>query len=231
MAQTMNFDDINLPKECKLKYTQKMYYKKYVYKMIFEVDKSKLVKNTGKQNYFYPRYYSYSNRMQVINDLLKQIDQHVKSDDYRLRAENVRISLFTSSVDDVVSLISNLGHRLVEFERPYNENHVEIMDNFRKVVIRSSLFEKEFKFKVYLKYDYKIRETRYESVKNFLETLDSKWGVNSTLNRFFNTNLTGRHLGYTSAVYLTNAEDLMMFQLRFNDDILKVEEVVLLSDL
>ena len=230
MAQTMNFDDIKVPAGCKLKYTQKMYYKKYIYKLIFEVDKSKLVKNTN-QRYVYPRYHSYSNRMQIVNDLLKQIDLHVKSDDYRLRAENVRVSVFTSSTEDVVSLISNLGHRLVELERPVNENHAEIMDNFKKVVVRSSLFEKEFKFKIYLKSDYKIRETRYAGVKNFLETLDSKWGVNYTLNKFFGTEMTGRNLGYTAAVYLNSAEDLMMFQLRFHDDIFKVEEAMLISDL
>lgn len=232
MEQTTNFDNINLPSGCKLKYTQKMYYKKYIFKLIFEVDKSKLVKSTGsKQSYFYAKYHSYTNRMQVINDLLKQIDQHVKNDDHRLRAENVRVSLFTSNLDDVKSLVSNLGHRLVEFERPYNDNHVQIMDNFRKVVVRNSLFEKEFKFKIYLKYDHKMRETRYAGVQNFLETLDSKWSVNSTLNRFFNTAMTGRHLGYTAAVYLTSAEDLMMFQLRFNDDIVKIEEAMLISDL
>lgn len=231
MEQTTNFDNISLPSDCKLKYTQKMYYKKYIYKLIFEVDRSKLVKSTSKQNYFYSKYHSYTNRMQVINDLLKQIDQNVKSDDYRLRAENVRISLFTSSLDDVTSLVANLGHRLVEFERPYNDNHIQIMDNFRKVVVRNSLFEKEFKFKIYLKCDYRRRETRYADVQYFLENLDSKWTVNSTLNRFFNTAMTGRHLGWTAAVYLTSAEDLMMFQLRFNDDIAKIEEAVLVSEL
>jgi hypothetical protein len=227
----MNLDNIKLPSGCKLKYTQKMYYKKYIYKLIFEVDRSKLVKSTSKQNYFYSKYHSYSNRMQVINELLKQIDHHVKSDDYRLRAENVRISLFTSDINDVTSLITNMSDRLVEFERPFNDNHIQILDNFRKVVVRNSLFEKEFKFKIYLKYDHKMRETRYHSVQNFLESLDSKWSVNSTLNRFFNTAITGRHIGYTAAVYLTSAEDLMMFQLRFNEDILKIEEAILVTEL
>jgi hypothetical protein len=208
-----------------------MYYKKYIYKLIFEVDRAKLIKSTSKQNYFYSKYHSYSNRMQVISELLKRIDQHVTSDDYRLRAENVRVSLFTSDINDVVSLITNMPDRLVEFERPYNDNHIEIMDNFRKVVVRNSLFEKEFKFKIYLKYDFKMRETRYAGVQNFLESLDSKWSVNSTLNRFFNTAMTGRHIGYTAAVYLTSAEDLMMFQLRFNEDIVKIEEAVLVTEL
>jgi len=227
----MNFDDIKLPSSCKLKYTKKMYYKKYIFKMVFEIDKSKLVRSTVKQNYFYARFHAYSNRVELVAELLAQLDKHVKSSDYRVRTESIRISLFTSDFDDVLALTSNLGHRLVEFERPYNDNHVEILDNFRKVVVRNSFFERDYKFKIYLKYDYKMRESRYSDVQNFLENLDSKWAVNSILDKFFNTKVTTRRLGYTAAVYLNNPEDLMMFQLRFNDDISKIEEAILVSDL
>jgi hypothetical protein len=231
MAQIMNLDNIQLPARCKVKYTQKMYYKKYIYKLIFEVDKNKLIRSQGKQTYYYAKYISYTNRMQLINDLLKSIDQHMTNDDYRLRSESIRISLFTSDINDVVSLIANMPDRLVEFERPYNDNHVQILDNFRKVVVRPSLFEKEYKFKIYLRYDHKMREIRYSPVQQFLENLDGKWTVNSTLTRFFNTKMVGRHMGYTAAVYLNSAEDLMMFQLRFNEDIAKIEEAVLISEL
>lgn len=227
----MNFDDIKLPSSCKLKYTKKMYYKKYIFKMVFEIDKSKLVRSTVKQNYFYARFHAYSNRVELVAELLAQLDKHVKSSDYRVRTESIRISLFTSDFDDVLALTSNLGHRLVEFERPYNNNHVEILDNFRKVVVRNSFFERDYKFKIYLKYDYKMRESRYSDVQNFLQNLDSKWAVNSILDKFFNTKVTTRRLGYTAAVYLNNPEDLMMFQLRFNDDISKIEEAILVSDL
>jgi hypothetical protein len=199
--------------------------------MVFEIDKSKLVRSTVKQNYFYARFHAYSNRVELVAELLAQLDKHVKSSDYRVRTESIRISLFTSDFDDVLALTSNLGHRLVEFERPYNDNHVEILDNFRKVVVRNSFFERDYKFKIYLKYDYKMRESRYSDVQNFLENLDSKWAVNSILDKFFNTKVTTRRLGYTAAVYLNNPEDLMMFQLRFNDDISKIEEAILVSDL
>lgn len=231
MAQTMNFDDIKVPTGCKFKYTRKMYYKKYIFKMVFEIDKSKLERSTVKQNYFYSRFHAYSNRVQLLAALLEQVDKHVKSTDYRVRSESTRISLFTSDFDDVLALTSNMGHRLVEFERPYNDNHAEILDNFRKVVVRNSLFERDYKFKIYLKYDYKMREARYSDVNDFLKNLDSKWAVNSALNQFFNTKISTRRLGYTVAVYLNNAEDLMMFQLRFHDDIEKIEEAILVSDL
>lgn len=231
MAQTMNFDDIKLPPSCRLKYTRKMYYKKYIFKMVFEIDKSKLERSTVRQNYFYSRFNAYSNRVELVSALLEQLDKHVKGTDYRVRSESVRISLFTSDYDDVLALTSNVGHRLVEFERPYNDNHAEILDNFRKVVVRNSLFERDYKFKIYFKYNYKMREDRYSDVQNFLQNLDSKWAVNSTLDQFFNTKVSTRRLGYTVAVYLHNPEDLMMFQLRFHDDIEKIEEAILVSDL
>ncbi len=226
----MSLDNLQIPSTCKVKYTQRMYYKKYIYKLIFEVDKAKLIKSTAK-TYYYTKYASYTNRKQLVDDLLKQIAKYAKNDDCRIRSESVRVSFFTNDIKDVESLILNMHNRLIEIERPVNDNHVEILDNFRKVVVRSSLFEQEYKFKIYLRYDFKMREIRYQPVQQFLENLDGKWGVNSTLRRFFNTTMTGRHLGYTAAVYLDNAEDLMMFQLRFNEDILKIEEAMLLSSL
>jgi hypothetical protein len=48
---------------------------------------------------------------------------------------------------------------------------------------------------------------------------------------FFKTNFNNRRIGWTAAIYLNDPSDLMMFQLRFDDDIMKIEEAVLIDNL
>lgn len=230
MVQIMKLDDLIVPKGCKVKYTQKMYYSKYIYKMVFEIDRSKLIKSEV-QSWRSIRNYHYTNRLALIHDLLKELKKNIKNDDYRIRAENCSISLFTNSLDDINQLITSFSKNAIELYRPLNEQHVEVMDKFRKVVVRQSLFNKDYKFKIYLRFSFELRENRYKDVREFLENLDGEWAVNHILDRFFHTKMGGRHLGYTAAVYLNKVEDLMMFQLKFNNDINKIEEAILLSEL
>jgi hypothetical protein len=49
--------------------------------------------------------------------------------------------------------------------------------------------------------------------------------------QFFNTKRGDKSIGWTAAVYLNDAGDLMMFQLRFDEDIMKIEEAVLIDNL
>jgi hypothetical protein len=226
----MKLDESKIPDGCKVKHIQKMYYGKYIYKLMFELDKSKLIQSSTK-TIWNVRHRHYTNRFQLINKLLELVKPVLKNDDYRIRSEGCSISLFTSDTDDVNALILAFPKNIIMVERPVNDNHIEIMDKFRKVVVRPSLFNKNYKFKIYLRAGFDLRENRYKEVQNFLENLNSDWAVNHTLDRFFNTTLMGRHLGYTAAVYLQDTQDLMMFQLRFNNDINKIEEAILLSDL
>jgi hypothetical protein len=77
---------------------------------------------------------------------------------------------------------------------------------------------------------YTLRESRYNEVKEYLENI-SDYGLNGTMHDFFNTNFNNKRIGWTAAVYLNDPSDLMMFQLRFDDDIMKIEEAVLIDNL
>lgn len=226
----MNLDESKIPAGCKVKYIKKMYYSKYIYKLTLEIDKAKLIK-TNNMAWRNIRHASYSNRFQLVNELVNELKPVIKDDNYRIRAENCKVSFFTNNVDDVNSVILKFPGGVTELEKPMNTNHAEIIDKFRKVVVRQTLFDKKYKFKVYLRYGFDLRENRYKDVQEFLQNLDSNWGINHTLDRFFNTKASTRHVGYTAAVYLNNTEDLMMFQLRFNNDINKIEEAILLNEL
>jgi hypothetical protein len=99
------------------------------------------------------------------------------------------------------------------------------------VLVRKSLFEGKYKFKIYFKSDWKEKAERYPKIKEWVDSLQCDYKLNNILEGFFNTKRPIRNLGYTIAVYLNDPGDLMMCQLRFNDSILKVEEAVLLEEL
>ncbi len=232
----MSLDKFKVPGTCKVKYIAKLYFKKYKHKLVFEIDKTKLVKspNSDKMSYWSYRTNLYLNRGELVTNLQRLIRRELHNDDFRLRVESTRVSVFTNDEDDITALLKKASARLIEFEYPLNDNHANLIDEHRKVVVRPSLFEKFYKFKIYLKHDYKAREARYADLKEFMDTFGKRgedWEVNSGLKYLFYTDRKTKFAGYTMAVYLKNADDLMMFQLKYNDNISKIEEAVLISDL
>lgn len=229
METTSFLDNINFAKNTKLNYIQRKWYGKYIFKLVVEVDRSKLVK-TPKNHSFHWTYAKYANSYQLAQELIKEITGLVTNSDYRLRREGTRISFFTNSEDNIKVIVDQYKDRVLEIDRPLNENHVQVIEQHRKVVVRKNLFLDQYKFKVYMNNSWAHRADRYSHLKEFLSNLDD-YEINHILRDFFESQKSPNRLGYTIAVYLNSPENLMMFQLRFNNEITKVEEAVLLSDL
>lgn len=228
----MNLDKFVIPNHVDINYIQKKYYNKYLYKLLLTVDRLKLVKEETKSWSRATNYMNYSNRFQLINEIVKDIKTHVsEDDDYRIRAENITIAVFTNSEEIITKLITELSSRVTALYRPLNFAHIDLIENHNKVLVRHSLFEHQYKFKVYLKPSWEQREKRFKEFKDWLSESNLNYGINTALNQYFNTSRSMRSIGYTTAVYFNDPEDLMMFQLRFNNQILKIEEAVLLSEL
>lgn len=222
----MSLDNIEIPVNCRIRYTEKMYYQKYIYKLKFEIDKSQLIKSKYSGRYYYS--IEYSNKKKLIDELIDSLKKNITNHDYKIRRETFGIGLFTNNLKDIIQLINNPSRKLIEITRPLNDKHVDVIDTYRKAIVRKTLFNKEFKFKVYLKHDRELFENGYRPIRKFLEESIDKWNVNRILLLVF----SGRNrYGYTKAVYLNSAEDLMMFQLKFNNYIYKIEEAILLSSL
>jgi hypothetical protein len=229
MAASMNLDNFVIPENISINYIQKKYYDKYFYKLILNIDQAKLIKDNQKAYRF--NYIVYTNRFALVNNLVKDIKASIVDDDYRFRSENISVSVFTNSEANIIKLITDLPDRVVALYRPLNTAHIDLVENHKKVLVRNSLFEKQYKFKVYLKPSWAEREARFSEVKEWLTESNLDYGINGALNKYFYTNKSMRGLGFTVAVYFNNPQDLMMFQLRFNEKILKIEEAVLLSEL
>lgn len=226
----MKLDKLDIPESIQVHFIQRKCYGKYVYKLLFEIDISKLIKGTKTGRYGF-NYTQYINRLSLLSDLSKKITSRIQDKDYRIRSEGTKIGIYTNSEDDINDLTSHFENSIIGFYRPLNEAHVDLIEEHTKVLVRSSLFEKKYRFKVYLKPSWTDRESRFSEVKDWLLASNLNYEVNGALNRLFNTDRNWRNLGYTMAVYFTDAQDLMMFQLRFNEKILKIEEAVLLSEL
>lgn len=229
----MNLNNEIIPPGCKVKYTQKVYYQKYRTKITLEIDKTKLVKrNIPAVSYWAHRYDSWENRRDLTDALLYKIKRAIPEGvDYRLRHECNKISVFTNDLDTIENVLVACSTRVIELEHPSNDKHADLIDNHRKVIVRPNLFIKRFKFKITFKHDYELRLTRYKDLQEYLENSGMDWDVNSCLNKMFKTQKNIRFIGYTMAVYLNDVDDLMMFQLRYNNQIQKIEEIVLLDSL
>jgi hypothetical protein len=231
MDRTMSFDEVKLPQGFQAKYIGKKFYGKYYCKLVLKIDPLLIKKtNISTGHLRWSRMGAYTNRFELLDKLVKEVKQLILNDDYRLRAEGKNISIFTNDVNDLNLIIERLPVNFCELYMPINNNHTEVLNNHRSVVVRNSLFDKKYKFKIYMKPYYELREARYSNVKEYLENV-SDYGLNSGMYQFFNTGFSSRRIGWTAAVYLNDPSDLMMFQLRFDDYIMKIEEAVLIDDL
>jgi hypothetical protein len=234
MAQIMNLNEEIIPAGCKVKYTQRVYFKKYRTKLVFEIDKTKLIKapNNSNMSYWGYRHQSYLNRRELMTDLINRVKRAIPENaDFRFRSEHEKISFFTNDIETIENLLVACSTRVIEIEHPMNDRHADVIDNHRKVIVRETLFNKFYKFKVYLKYNYHKRLERYAELNEYLEESSLNWAPNTALDRLFSTQRSIKFIGHTLAIYLNDPDDLMIFQLKYNDDILKIEEIVLLKDL
>lgn len=227
----MNFDEVKLPVGFQAKYIGKKFYGKYYCKLVLKLDPLLIKKtNVSTGHNKWARIGTYTNRIELLGKLVKEVKKLILNDDHRFRAEGKNISIFTNDVKDLNSIIEKMPSNFCELYMPINSNHAEVLNNHRSVVVRNSLFDKKYKFKIYMKPYYELRENRYNHIKEYLENV-SDYGLNAAMYQFFNTGFSSRRIGWTAAVYLNDPSDLMMFQLRFDDDIMKIEEAILIDNL
>lgn len=230
MALTMKLDDIKLPVGVKLKFIQKQYYKKYFFKLLLRIDTSGAPRMSSADKHGS----SWEIRRRQ-NALYNNIKLLLTNHDVKFRSEHTDISVFFNDEAVVKILADSFAERIVELHRPLNEAHKVVIDQNRRIRVRKTLFENNFKFKVYLTNSWKVRENRYIDFRDWLYSIEdadgTRWATNSTLSRMFDDKYSMRGMGYTVSIYFNDPEDLMMCQLKFNDKIQYIEEAVLLKDL
>lgn len=227
MALIMN---LSIPKTVKQYSIERKYYKKYFYKIVLRIDESKL--KPGVPRIYHP--FGFTAMYTARQELIKEVAAlPIQDADCKIRSENRLVSVFTNDVKFIELLFRDLSHRIIEYHRPVSDNHKEVVDQNRRIRVRQRLFENQFRYKVYFSQDWKHRTDKYSEVKLWLDGIENthgtRYAVNKTLRQYFN-NIPG-YKGYTAAIYLNDAEDLMMCQMRFHSEIEYIEEAVLISSL
>lgn len=222
--------NLSIPKFVKQFSIERKYYKKYFYKIVLKVDDN--VVKTSVPRMYHP--FGFSALYAARQNLVKEIAAlPIQDADCKIRSESRWVSVFTNNTALIELLFQELSHRITEYHSPVSEVHKEIVDQNRRIRVRKRLFENEFKYKVYFSQDWKYRNDGYVDVKNWLSGLEdadnTRWAVNKTLRQYFN-NIPG-YKGYTASIYLNDPEDLMMCQIKFNNEIYYIEEAVLISSL
>ena len=222
--------NLSIPKYIKQFSIEQKYYKKYFYKIVLKIDESKL--KPGVPRIYHP--WGFTAMYTARQELIKEIGNlPIQDPDCKIRSESRCVSVFTNDTKFIELIFKDLSHRITEYHSPINENHKDIVDENRRIRVRKRLFENEFKYKVYFSQEWKFRSDAYSDVKNWLTGLEdadgTRWAVNKTLRQYFN-NIPG-YKGYTAAIYLNDPEDLMMCQIKFNNEIEYIEEAVLVSSL
>lgn len=222
--------NLSIPKTVKQYSIERKYYKKYFYKIVLRIDESKL--KPGVPRIYHP--FGFTAMYTARQELIKEIAAlPIQDADCKIRSENRLVSVFTNDVKFIELLFRDLSHRIIEYHRPVSDNHKEVVDQNRRIRVRQRLFENQFRYKVYFSQDWKHRTDKYSEVKLWLDGIENthgtRYAVNKTLRQYFN-NIPG-YKGYTAAIYLNDAEDLMMCQMRFHSEIEYIEEAVLISSL
>lgn len=222
--------NLSIPKFVKQFSIERKYYKKYFYKIVLKIDENKL--KPGVPRIYHP--WGFTAMYTLRQELIKEIaNLPIQDADCKIRSESRLVSVFTNDTAFIEMLFDKLSLRITEYHRPVSEEHKEVVDENRRIRVRKRLFENEFKYKVYFSQDWKYRTDKYSDVKLWLSGLEDvdgkRWAVNKTLRQYFN-NIPG-YKGYTAAIYLNDPEDLMMCQIKFNNEIEYIEEAVLISSL
>jgi hypothetical protein len=234
----MNLDNVTIPTGVDVRFIQKKFYNKYIYKLEFntKLPKMSMAAASGNKYSYYVRSSTAPIR-QLTQQLANTIERIITDKDCRFRVECNSLTFFTNNEQDVIKLIASNTEKLVAVYRPSSQEHINTIELNKRIRVRNILFDNRFKYKVYLGNIYKMKETKFAEIKAWAEVTENpdgtRWGTNGNLHRYLNLkpDEQGRGIGWTIAVFLNEPEDLMMFQLRFHNYISYIEEAVLLSEL
>lgn len=223
-----------------LKYTEKMFFSKYIYKVILEpsIDVDVPVPSINNQS-TWPSRFRFTHIQRAMSRQLavlfkQQIVDSLIDVDYRVRVEGKTVRFYTNSDYAIQLFLNKFSKNIIEIHCPYNENHKTIIATDRKIRVREQLFDGNFKFKVTFKPTWQMREQRFPEIREWLDELGEtgqRWSPNYILGRFLYSNKPHRELGWTVAVYLNDEHDLFLCRLKFHNIIKSVEEAILIKDL
>ena len=243
---TTNSNKIVIPRHIKIKVPEKPYYGKYTHKLDLVATKEQSAATMRSLNNWRFNRTNYYNVQAEITKPIKRImaDYELETGhaiDYRLRQEGATVNLYFSDTKVLeLVLADRITSKIVSLHRPINDKHLEVMEVNKKIRVRKSLFNKSYRYKLYIKNTTKFRKEELSAFNNWIkETFpeDSRIATNYGLDYLlvYGKNKENARSWYIHntvlALYINDEIDLMLTKLRLNEHIAYIEEAVLLTEL
>jgi hypothetical protein len=235
-----------IPKHIAIKIPEKSYYGKYTHKLDLVATKEQSAAAMRSLNNWRFNRTNYYNVQTEITKPIKRIlaDHELETGqalDYRLRQEGANVSLYFSDTK-VLKLVmtDRIVSKVVSLYQPLNDKHLEVMEINKKIRVRKTLFNKLYRYKLYIKNTSKFRKEELSAFNRWIkETFpeDSRIAMNTGLDYLLLYGKTKERArswyihNTILAIYINDEIDLMLVKLRLNEHIAHIEEAVLLSEL
>lgn len=239
MAQIMNSDKIL--NRIKVYNTDRLFYNKYPYKIVFKIDESQLIKSNIRPHY---RSSNWANHLELRYDLIKRVKNKMPADaDYRGRFEHMHYSVFVKDETLFEELLTKLQDCVTEVSIPSSVEHRQLMEENHRVRVRPTLFLGKYRFKVNIRNNWDNKFEDFEQLQIWLENLQheddvDRWQPNAPLDRLFreikeNSAKKNRYRYVYSklSIYMNDDQDVMMLQLWLNKHYDSAEKAVLISEI
>jgi hypothetical protein len=243
---TTNSNKIVIPKHIKIKVPEKSYYGKYTHKLDLVATREQSAATMRSMNNWRFNRTNYHNVQTEVTKPIKRIlaDYELETGqvlDYRLRQEGTTVSVYFSDTKVLELILADrITSKIVNLHQPINDKHLEVMEINKKIRVRKTLFNKSYRYKLYIKNTSKFRKEELSAFNNWIkETFpeDSRIAINAGLDYLL---LYGKakerarswYIHNTVlAIYINDEMDLMLAKLRLNEHIAYIEQAVLFTEL
>lgn len=152
---------------------------------------------------------------------------------YAGRSANAILRVYLENDNDFEKVLEAYNPFVVDTCAPYKKSHIDILKNNGSIKIRAKLLFNKYRYTVVFKYW--LNEETAEGLENFVKnSLDSE---NAARVKFVAGQWKDQNTGNwvrlysTTRLYLRDEEDLIMTKLAWSDEILRIEAVMLHSEL
>ena len=243
---TTNSNKIVIPRHIKIKVPEKSYYGKYTHKLELVATREKSAATIRSMNNWRFNRTNYYNVHQEVTNPIKRIlaDYELETShsfDYRLRQEGTTVSVYFSDTKVLELILADrIVSKIVSLHQPINDKHLEVMEINKKIRVRKSLFNKSYRYKLYIKNTTKFRKEELSALNDWIKDTfpeDDRIAINDGLDYLLvygktKTRARSWYIHNTIlAIYINDEVDLMLMKLRLNEHIAYIEEAVLFTEL
>jgi hypothetical protein len=201
------------------KLTQRLFWKKWPYKVILGNDTFKASKAAALHSLKFPpqptlkedqAYYS------LGSGFTRWFKNHYP--DYSMRKE-YKISVFLDTREQVDHIIDNWGKHVLEVWAPANPNAVQLMKDHIHDIIRERPWYNEFSIRARIPYTHELRTRGIDDLRQAVKQVERGWHAGGVLHRILNDS-TARipySYGQPMYLYLKDNEDAIMLRLQLNE--------------